>query len=57
LDFFEELIIRWDRITPMPAYWGQPPRTDVYFRREYDLDLTHMNPTYIPVLEAALSKI
>jgi tetratricopeptide (TPR) repeat protein len=55
LDFFWKLVKEHKQGEPMPEYWGAPPKVPWFFEKEYDLDLTHMNPKYLPLLQDALT--
>jgi tetratricopeptide (TPR) repeat protein len=55
LDFFWKLVKEHKQGEPMPEYWGAPPKVPWFFEKAYDLDLTHMNPTYLPLLQDALN--
>jgi len=55
LDFFWKLVKEHKVGEPMPEYWGAPPKVPWFFEKTYDLDLTHMNPTYLPLLQDALT--
>lgn len=57
LDFFWKLVKKWNKEAgePEPEYWGASPKVPWYFEKTYDLDLTHMNPKYLPLLQDALN--
>lgn len=55
LDFFWKLVKEHKKGEPMPEYWGAPPKVPWFFEKTYDLDLTHMNPKYLPLLQDALT--
>lgn len=57
LDFFWKLVKKWNKDAgePEPEYWGASPKIPWYFEKTYDLDLTHMNPKYLPLLQDALN--
>lgn len=57
LDFFWKLVKKWNKEAgePEPEYWGASPKIPWYFEKTYDLDLTHMNPKYLPLLQDALT--
>jgi len=55
LDFFDDLITQLE--TPMPYPGSSFLTIDSILKKEFELDGTHMNPAYLPLLEKALQQI